>query len=249
MRAFNAVNALALRRPTARSSRPTARGSSARPLGTRSDGAAVASGRLFVLDPGSNGHARELARGLDYAFGACALRRRCWSARAGVIGWSRVGRRHAAAGARAPAGLSLAACRRRPAAASGSPPSPRAPSSSSSCCARPPIRRRMMEEIEPEHWIAPRLRSGESYHGADAGRASAHHGRAEAVGAAALLWPGDPSLRRRPAALFAAQPGRRHQPRRRGGGRVRRRALSAGQGTGPPAATAPRRHREGVRAA
>ncbi len=103
----------------------------------------------------------------------------------------------------------------------------------------PAFRRRMMKEIAPEHWIAPRLRSGQSYPRADAGRASAHHGRAEAMGAAALLWSRDPPLARGRAAILAAQPGRRRQPRHRRRGRGRGLPLSAGQGTGPAASGSP----------
>ena len=110
------------------------------------------------------------------------------------------------------------------------------------------FRRRMMKEIAPEHWIAPRLRSGQSYPRADAGRASAHHGRAEAVGAAALLRPRDPSLARRPRRSIRCTAGSTASITASS-----RRPSSAGvlyllaKGPGRLIAARARRHREGDR--
>src|SRR5450756_2121580 len=80
----------------------------------------------------------------------------------------------------------------------------------------------------------------------DAGRPYQDHGRGQAVGAAALLWPGDPAQRQWGAALRPAQPGRRRQPRRGRSRRNGRRAVRHRQGAGPVAAAAARRHRAGA---
>ena len=69
-------------------------------------------------------------------------------------------------------------------------------------------RRRMMAEIDPDYWIAPKLRSGQSFleplqGGTSRPWASSSRGRRH------VLRPRDPARRGRRAALRAAQPGRR----------------------------------------
>src|SRR6185437_7136393 len=80
----------------------------------------------------------------------------------------------------------------------------------------------------------------------DAGCAHQDHGRGQAVGSATLLRPDPPTQCGRTTALRAAQPGRRHQPRHRGGGRNEGVAIRARQGAGPPAANAGGRDRAGI---
>jgi len=120
-----------------------------------------ASGRLIVIDP-KNGQTRELARGLEYAFGACLMNgdilvSESWRHRLIAIG----------SGRPRPvlARLPVYPSRLVPAAGDGF--------WLTAFIARTQLvefvlrenayRRRMMKEIAPEHWIAPRLRSGESY--------------------------------------------------------------------------------------
>jgi len=120
-----------------------------------------ASGRLVVIDP-KNGQAREMARGLEYAFGACPINgdilvSESWRHRLIAVGDGRprpVLTR-----------LPVYPSRLVPAAGGGF--------WLTAFTARTQLvefvlrenafRRRMMREIEPEHWIAPRLRSGKSY--------------------------------------------------------------------------------------
>jgi hypothetical protein len=121
-----------------------------------------ATGRLVLLDP-RTGDAREAARGLEYAFGACAsgaetLVSESWRHR--VIALGPDGKRRVVLG-RLPVYPS------RLVAASGGG------FWLTAFAARTQLvefvlrenafRRRMIKEIAPEHWIAPRLRSGESY--------------------------------------------------------------------------------------
>jgi hypothetical protein len=119
-------------------------------------------GRLILLDP-RTGETREAARDLEHAFGAVAFEDGCivsesWRHRLLVIGAD--GRRRAMLD-RLPVYPS------RLAAATGGG------FWLTAFAARTQLvefvlrenayRRRMMREIAPEHWIAPRLRSGESY--------------------------------------------------------------------------------------
>ncbi|WIM11563.1 hypothetical protein [Enhydrobacter sp.] len=121
-----------------------------------------ASGRLILLDAGK-GEAREAARGLEYAFGACALGDEAlvsesWRHR--LVAVAADGRRRVVL-ARLPVYPS------RLAVAGGGG------FWLTAFAARTQLvefvlrenafRRRMMREIAPEHWIAPRLRSGQSY--------------------------------------------------------------------------------------
>jgi hypothetical protein len=119
------------------------------------------SGRLIVVDP-NDGQARELARGLEYAFGACPMNgdilvSESWRHRLIAVGDGRprpVLTR-----------LPVYPSRLVPAAGGGF--------WLTAFTARTQLiefvlretayRRRMIKEIAPEHWIAPRLRSGESY--------------------------------------------------------------------------------------
>jgi hypothetical protein len=121
-----------------------------------------ASGRLVFLDR-SSGAAREGAHGLEYAFGACALGdetlvSESWRHR--LLAIAPQGRRRivldrlpvypsriiAAAGG----GFWLTAFAARTQLVEF-------------VLREPAFRRRMMKEIAPEHWIAPRLRSGQSF--------------------------------------------------------------------------------------
>ena len=107
-------------------------------------------------------------------------------------------------------------------------------------------RRRMMAEIDPQYWIAPKLRSGQSFLEPMQG---AHLKTMGVVKPWApprsyglvirLSEAGVPQYAR-------AQPGRRHQPWHRRRGRNGRRAVCAGQGAGPAAARAARDDREGI---
>ncbi|HEY6983269.1 hypothetical protein [Reyranella sp.] len=121
-----------------------------------------ATGRLILLDP-RNGDAREAARGLEYAFGACAagnetLVSESWRHR--VLAVTSDGRRRIVLGR-----LPVYPSRLAVAAGGGF--------WLTAFAARTQLvefvlrenafRRRMMKEIAPEHWIAPRLRSGDSY--------------------------------------------------------------------------------------
>jgi hypothetical protein len=121
-----------------------------------------ATGRLVLLDP-RTGDAREAAHGLEYAFGTCAsgaetLVSESWRHR--VIALGPDGKRRIVLG-RLPVYPS------RLVAASGGG------FWLTAFAARTQLvefvlrenafRRRMIKEIAPEHWIAPRLRSGESY--------------------------------------------------------------------------------------
>ena len=121
-----------------------------------------ASGRLVFLDPGT-GAAREWATGLEYAFGACpsgdeVLVSESWRHRLVALasdGLRRIvldrlpvypSRIAAAAGG----GFWLTAFAARTQLVEF-------------VLREPAFRRRMMKEIAPEHWIAPRLRSGQSF--------------------------------------------------------------------------------------
>jgi hypothetical protein len=121
-----------------------------------------ASGRLVSVDP-KNGQARELARGLEYAFGACAM--------GGDILVSESWRhRLIAVGAN---GRSRPVATRLPVYPSRLVPATGGGFWLTAFTARTQLvefvlrenafRRRMVKEIAPEHWIAPRLRSGKSY--------------------------------------------------------------------------------------
>lgn len=120
------------------------------------------SGRLILLDP-RKGEAREVARGLEYAFGACVfgndtLVSESWRHR--LIAVTADGRRRVVLerlpvypsrlAAVAGGGFWLTAFTARTQLVEF-------------VLREPTFRRRMMKEIAPEHWIAPRLRSGESY--------------------------------------------------------------------------------------
>ena len=204
-----------------------------------------ASGRLIFLDRGS-GAAREGADGLEYAFGACAsgaetLVSESWRHRLLAIGPQ--GRRRvvldrlpvypsrlvAAAGG----GFWLTAFAARTQLVEF-------------VLREPAFRRRMMKEIAPEHWIAPRMRSGQSFLEPMQGAHLRTMG-VLAVGAAPVVRPRDPSLARGHAALLAAQPGRWHQSWHRRGGRNRRLPLHARQRTGPAHSARLARHRKGSR--
>jgi hypothetical protein len=119
------------------------------------------SGRLIVVDP-KDGQARELARGLEYAFGACAMNgdilvSESWRHRLVAVGNGRP--------RPVLARLPVYPSRLVPATGGGF--------WLTAFTARTQLvefvlrenayRRRMMKEVAPEHWIAPRLRSGESY--------------------------------------------------------------------------------------
>jgi hypothetical protein len=121
-----------------------------------------ASGRLILLDP-RTGDARDAARDLEYAFGVCAfgaesLVSESWRHR--LVAVAPDGRRRTVL-ARLPVYPS-----RLVAAGDGG-------FWLTAFAARTQLvefvlretafRRRMMKEIAPEHWIAPRLRSGQSY--------------------------------------------------------------------------------------
>jgi hypothetical protein len=120
-----------------------------------------ASGRLIGVDP-KNGEARELARGLEYAFGACPmdgeiLVSESWRHRLVAIGTGR------------PRPVLI----RLPVYPSRLVPATGGGFWMTAFTARTQLvefvlretafRRRMVKEIAPEHWIAPRLRSGKSY--------------------------------------------------------------------------------------
>lgn len=120
------------------------------------------SGRLILLDPGK-GEAREVARGLEYAFGACVfgnetLVSESWRHR--LIAVTADGRRRVVLerlpvypsrlAVAAGGGFWLTAFTARTQLVEF-------------VLRETTFRRRMMREIAPEHWIAPRLRSGESY--------------------------------------------------------------------------------------
>jgi hypothetical protein len=119
-------------------------------------------GRLILLDPRS-GEVREAARGLEYAFGAGAFESGCivsesWRHR--LIAISPDGRRRSVLdrlpvypsrlAAAADGGFWLTAFTARTQLVEF-------------VLRESAYRRRMMREIAPEHWIAPRLRSGETY--------------------------------------------------------------------------------------
>ena len=120
-----------------------------------------ASGRLIAVDP-KDGQARELARGLEYAFGACPMNgdilvSESWRHRLVAVG----------------NGRPRPVLTRLPVYPSRLVPASGGGFWLTAFTARTQLvefvlretafRRRMMKEIEPEHWIAPRLRSGESY--------------------------------------------------------------------------------------
>jgi hypothetical protein len=120
-----------------------------------------ASGRLIVIDPG-DGRVRELARGLEYAFGACPMNgdilvSESWRHRLVAIG----------------SGRPRPVLTRLPVYPSRLVPATGGGFWLTAFIARTQLvefvlrenayRRRMMKEIATEHWIAPRLRSGESY--------------------------------------------------------------------------------------
>jgi hypothetical protein len=120
-----------------------------------------ASGRLISVDP-KTGQAREMARGLEYAFGACAmdgdiLVSESWRHRLIAVG----------------SGRPRPVLTRLPVYPSRLVPATGGGFWLTAFIARTQLvefvlrenafRRRMMNEIEPEHWIAPRLRSGKSY--------------------------------------------------------------------------------------
>ena len=119
------------------------------------------SGRLIVLDP-KDGQAKELARGLEYAFGACPMNgdilvSESWRHRLVAVG----------------NGRPRPVLTRLPVYPSRLVPASGGGFWLTAFTARTQLvefvlrenayRRRMMKEIAPEHWIAPRLRSGESY--------------------------------------------------------------------------------------
>ena len=119
------------------------------------------SGRLVVVDP-KDGQARELARGLEYAFGACPMNgdilvSESWRHRLVAVG----------------GGRPRPVLTRLPVYPSRLVPASGGGFWLTAFTARTQLvefvlrenayRRRMMKEIAPEHWIAPRLRSGESY--------------------------------------------------------------------------------------
>jgi len=121
-----------------------------------------ASGRLVVVDP-KDGQAREIARGLEYAFGACPmdgeiLVSESWRHRLLAVGAD---------------GRSRQVLTRLPVYPSRIAPAAGGGFWLTAFTARTQLvefvlrenafRRRMMKEIAAEHWIAPRLRSGESY--------------------------------------------------------------------------------------
>ena len=119
------------------------------------------SGRLIVLDP-KDGQAKELARGLEYAFGACPMN--------GDILVSESSRHRLVAIGN---GRPRPVLTRLPVYPSRVVPASGGGFWLTAFTARTQLvefvlrenayRRRMMKEIAPEHWIAPRLRSGESY--------------------------------------------------------------------------------------
>jgi hypothetical protein len=119
------------------------------------------SGRLIAVDP-KNGQARELARGLEYTFGVCPMNgdilvSESWRHRLVAVG----------------SGRPRPVLTRLPVYPSRVVPAAGGGFWLTAFTARTQLvefvlretafRRRMMKEIEPEHWIAPRLRSGESY--------------------------------------------------------------------------------------
>jgi len=120
------------------------------------------SGRLILLDP-RTGDAREAARGLEYAFGVCAsgtdsLVSESWRHRLLAV---------------APDGRRRTVLERLPVYPSRLATAVGGGFWLTAFAARTQLvefvlretafRRRMMKEIAPEHWIAPRLRSGQSY--------------------------------------------------------------------------------------
>ena len=120
-----------------------------------------ASGRLITVDP-RDGQARELARGLEYAFGACPMNgdilvSESWRHRLVAVGNGRP----------RPVLTRLPVYPSRVVPASGGGFWLTAFTARTQLVEfvlrETAFRRRMMKEIEPEHWIAPRLRSGESY--------------------------------------------------------------------------------------
>jgi hypothetical protein len=121
-----------------------------------------ASGRLVVVDP-KDGQARELARGLEHAFGACPmdgdiLVSESWRHRLVAVG---------ANGRARPVLTRLPVYPSRLVAASGGGFWLTAFTARTQLVEfvlrETAFRRRMMREIDPDHWIAPRLRSGQSY--------------------------------------------------------------------------------------
>jgi len=120
-----------------------------------------ASGRLIAVDA-NTGQARELARGLEYAFGACPMNgdilvSESWRHRLIAIG----------SGRPRPVLSRLPVYPSRLVAASGGGFWLTAFTARTQLVEfvlrETAFRRRMMKEIAAEHWIAPRLRSGESY--------------------------------------------------------------------------------------
>lgn len=119
------------------------------------------SGRLIVVDP-KDGQARELAHGLEYAFGACPMNgdilvSESWRHRLVAVGNGRP----------KPMLTRLPVYPSRVVPASGGGFWLTAFTARTQLVEfvlrETAFRRRMMREIEPEHWIAPRLRSGKSY--------------------------------------------------------------------------------------
>ena len=144
------------------------------------------------------------------------------------------------------AGLSRRAWRRRPAAASGSPASPPHPAGRVRAARDRLPAAHDARRSSRSYWIAPALRSGQSFLEPLQGAQRQADGRAEAVGAAALLRAGGPARRadgRRD--LLAAQPGRRHAPRHRRRRPSTEGALyAAGQGRRAACCGSPGRHRQ-----
>jgi hypothetical protein len=121
-----------------------------------------ASGRLIFLDP-RTGEAREAAHGLEHAFGVAASGADtlvCESWRHRVLAVGPDGRRRSVLDR-----LPVYPSRLATAAGGGFWLTAFAARTQlvEFVLREPAYRRRMMQEIAPEHWIAPRLRSGESY--------------------------------------------------------------------------------------
>jgi len=107
-------------------------------------------------------------------------------------------------------------------------------------------RRRMMAEIDPEYWIAPKLKSGQSFLEPMQGAHIKTMGVVKPWAPPRSYGLGHPARCGRRAALRAAFQGRRRQPWRRGGRRDGRRAVRHRQGAGPAVADAACRYRAGV---
>ncbi len=121
-----------------------------------------ATGRLIVVDPRTR-QSRELARGLEFAFGVCGLKdeilvSESWRHRVLAVGPD---------GRRRPLITRLPVYPSRIDAASGGGFWLTAFTARTQLVEfvlrENAFRRRMIKEIAPEHWIAPRLRSGASY--------------------------------------------------------------------------------------